>query len=430
MSNLEEGSFSPKDFKPNYIKLIPSHGKEIDLQPMMAELQLNQSITSSIMHGKLVVIDAQGLLANFSVSGSDYIGISVDQPSLGRPIERNFRLVKITDRAHNNNAGAKYIIHFCSDEQVTSSSSVISKAYKGKTISTIVQDILTNYIKTDRIAQIQETTGVYDYVITEMRVFEALQWLASRAYNAKPNYAYHFFESRDGFHFVSLQNLFERKPVRKFVYDIKNTNEQPNSSSDVARNRDSIQLFDIIHDFDILRSISEGSFAANLLEINLLNQRYNQIDYSLYVAESQQLLLNKYKTTNDRVLLNAVDSLNKVYVSTPKTANENSNEIDKWIIPNRMHRSLINSYRIKLVVPGDITLRPGDIIDLTVPKFVAADDGVKESDPFRTGKYLIADMIHVFRSTGVLDTIMEVVSDSYSSRLPDISSDMQRLNRK
>jgi hypothetical protein len=336
---------------------------------------------------------------------------------------------KITERSHTNNAGAKYIIHFISQEAITSASSSISKAYKNKSSSDVVADILNNTLQVKKINRLEPTTGLHNYILCYKRPFEAINWIASRAYNANPGYAYHFFESRDGFEFVSLQSLFKQAPIRKLVYDVKNTNAEPNSSSDVAKNRNSIQTFKILHDFDILRSIAEGSYSSDLIDINLLKQQFNTYQYSMVTAESQQLLLNKFRTINDEVLLNSPRSLQKVYVSSSTTSDEKANEIDKWILPNKMHRSLIDSYRIKISIAGDISLRPGDILEIDVPKFIAADETGKDLDKFRSGKYMIADLSHVFRNTGVVDSIMELVSDSYASNLPT-GKDLSKLVRK
>lgn len=427
-SALEEGSFSPKDYKANYIKLIASDGKELDILGLVAELKLHQSIDSSVMFGSVVIVDGQGILANFSVSGSDLISISIDQPSLSNPIERTFRLFKITERTHNGNAGAKYIMHFISDEMITSSAFSISKAYKNKTVSNIVSDLLANTLKTKRIERIEETTGLHNYIIPDMRVFEAIQWLASRAYNANPSYAYHFFETRDGFNFVSLQSMYKSPPVRKLKYDIKNTNEEPNSSSDVGKNRDSIESFRIMYDFDLLKSLAEGSYASNLLDINLMNQSFTTYEFSLYVAEGQKLLLNQYKTINEDFLLDTTTSLNRVMVSTNTTGDEKANEIDKWVMPNKMHRSLINAYKVKISIAGDVTLKPGSVIELEMPKFVAADEEAKENDLFRSGKYLITSISHIFRNSGTMDSVIELASDSYSNALPS-AKDLSKLSR-
>ncbi len=430
MSNaLQEGVSSPKDFELKSLDFIASDGKALSIVAMVLELTLHQSIDAPVMFGSVVISDGRDLLANFFGNGNEYLKIAIDQSTLNSPIERTFRIYKITERTHMGNSGAKYIMHFVSQEAILSAATSLSKSYKGKTNSQAIADILGNILGTDKVNRFEQTTGVYNYVIPSMRPFEAIQWLASRSYSTTPAYGYHFFESRDGFEFMSLQGMFKQNPVRKLIYDIKNVNAEPKSSSDVARNRDSLQGIKILHDFDVLRSIAEGSYASSLLDVNLLTRDFKISDYSLLTAESQQSLLNQYKSFNDEALLNSVRSNFKVYISTSDTSDEKANEIDKWLMTGKMHRSLINSYRIKTTIAGDITLRPGDVIEIKIPKFIAADEEGKELDLFRSGKYVIADLTHVFRSNGTVDSVLEVVSDSFSQNLPS-AKDLSRVTRK
>lgn len=428
MSELEEGVFSPKDYQTNYIKLVSSDGKENDIVALVLELTLHQSIDAPVMFGSVVIVDAQDILANFFVSGNEYLRISIDQSSLNNPIERSFRIYKITERSHSNNSAAKYILHFVSQEAIISSTQLLSKAYKDKSASDVVRDILVNILGVSKINRVEPTTGLHNYVIASKRPLEALQWLAARSYNANPGYAYHSFESRDGFEFVSLQSLFKQKPLRKLIYDIKNSNDEPNSSSDVGKNRGSIENFKILHDFDVLRSTAEGSYSSRLIDVNILSQQFKTSDYTLMTSENQGLLLNKYKTINDDLLLKSPPAYEKLQVSTSTTSDQRANEVDKWLMTGRMHRSLLDSYRIKVSIAGDISLRAGDIMEIDVPKFVAADES-KELDEFRSGKYMIADISHVFRNNGTVDSIIEFVSDSYATNLPS-AKDLSKVTRK
>lgn len=84
----------------------------------------------------------------------------------------------------------------------------------------------------------------------------------------------------------------------------------------------------------------------------------------------------------------------------------------------QMHKNLLNNFRLKGVISGDITLKAGDIVKLKYPKYVAAESSGKQFDEYRSGKYMLSDITHKFTNDGKFETVIEMVSDSISARLP------------
>jgi hypothetical protein len=423
----QPGVYSAKDYEIKSLDLVNSGGQTISLLSpgTMIEMQIHQSVDAAVMFGTMIIVDGQDLLGTFAVSGNEYINILIDQPSLNLPLKKVFKIIKISSRENNNNAGAKYMVHFASDEQVISSTTRVSKAYKNKRISEIVYDILTNYLNVSqtKINRIDDTSGTYNIVIPSYRPIEAIHWASSRAYNTDRNYCYYFFESRDGFEFLSQQTLYKQQTVKKLVYDIKSVNETPNQSSDVARNRNSLEKFKVINDFDTINGISAGSFSSRLLSVNLFSQQFKYNDYSLLDAENEGRLLNSYKTINDGNILNGFYSNYKTYISTNDAQTEKENAVDKWLMNRQMHKNLIDNFKIRGVISGDITLKAGDIVEFKFPKYVAADESGKQFDEYRSGKFMLTDITHIFKSgdkagNAKFETVLIMVSDSFSKRLP------------
>ena len=419
-SGIQNGMFSSKDFEIKSLDLINSGGQTISLINTMVELLVHQSIDAGVMFGSLLLVDGNDLFNNFYLCGNEYLNVVIDQPSLDAPIKKTFRIYKVSNRTNNNNAGAKYILYFTSNEAILSSSTVVSKAYKNKRLSDIVVDILRNVLNVTpkKINRLEITSGQYDIVIPSYRPLEAIQWVASRSYTSSQNYCYYFFESRDGFEFVSQQTLFKQNPIKNLIYDIKNTNETPNQSSDVSKNKNSLEKMRILEDFDMIKSASNGAFASRLLSVNLMTQQFNYNDYVATLAASQNRLLNKYMPINDQKLMQSTYSNFKTYISTNSTKQEKENSVELWLMNRQMHKNLLENFRVKGVLSGDITLKAGDIVNLKFPKYVAADSSGKQFDQYRSGKYLVADITHKFNNTGVFETIVELVSDSISSPLP------------
>lgn len=426
----ENGLYGSKDYDIKSLELINSGGQTVDLRNIFLEMQIFQDIYASVMSGNILINDGNDVFTNFYMCGNEYLKISIDKPGLNLPLERLFRVYKVSDRRPSTDSGQVYLIHFCSDEMISSESLLVSKSYKSTKIRNIVNDILINELKVDpqRIASLEETSGSFDLVIPGYRPLEAIQWVTARGYDQK-KFCYFFFENKDGFNLTSLQTLVKQKSYKTLKYELKNTSRDP------ALNKDSIDKFNIINDFDMITSISNGSFSSRLLSIDIFSQKFENIDYSLLQAEAQGNLLNKFKPVNsfknsqNQTLFNSPYSFFRTYLSINDTASEKSNDVKNWMMPRAMHMSLLNHFRIQIVIPGDIVLKAGDVVEYEFPAFESADSSGKKLDEYRTARYLVASINHKFNAD-TFESIVELVADSFAESLPEAKDGINVLTKK
>lgn len=426
----DNGVYNSKDYEIKSLELINSGGQTIDLRNIFIEMQIYQDIYASVMSGSILINDGNDTFSNFYLCGNEYIKVSIDKPGLNLPLEKLFRVYKATDRKPSSDSGQVYILHFCSDELISSKSLLVSKAYKTTKIKDVVSDILLKELNVDpqRIVSLENTSGSFDLIIPGYQPFEAIQWVTARGYDQK-KFCYFFYENKNGFNLLSLQTMIKQKPYKKLKYELKNTDRDP------ANNKDSIDDFMILNDFDMLTSISNGSFSSRLLSIDIFTQKFEDINYSLETAESQGNLLNKYKPVNsfknsqNQTLFNSPAAYYRTYLTINDTASEKSNDIKYWMQPRAMHMSLLNHFKIQLIIPGDIELKAGDIVEYEFPLFESAETGGKKLDKARTGKYLVASVNHKFAGD-VYESIIELVSDSFSEALPTAKEGLNKLSKK
>lgn len=300
---------------------------------------------------------------------------------------------------------------------------VVSKAYKNKKISDIIYDISKNYlnIEPSRFHVIEPTSGLYDIIIPTYKPFEAIEMVTARSFDESGKYAYRFFESTNGFNFVSLQTLYKKAKNRTLKLDIKSVNDEPNSSSDVSRNRDSLQGMTIKNDFDTTKMAAKGAYSSTLLLIDLLNQEFKSYKYSIDNAKPN--LLNKNPQINNPTFSKSNLAHYKTYIQA------NNNDVHKWMMNGQMHRALIENFIIEAGLGGDTTLNAGDVVSIEFPKFAPADESGKELDPFRSCKYLITGLVHVFKlvnNKGIFETNLEMCADSWADSLPTAKSKVDK----
>jgi hypothetical protein len=429
------GLTNSKDYEIKVLDLINSGGQVVDVRKIFMELQLFQDIYSSVMSGTIVIQDGHDIFSNFYFCGNEFIRISIDKPSLGKPIQKVFRIYKVGGRKPASDSGQIYSLFFCSEELIFSNQKRVSKSYKGLRTADIIRDILIKELQVDptRIGALERTSGVYDLVVPGYRPFEVVQWAASRSYDASGKYCYFFYEDRDGFQFKSYNTMIKQKTIKDLKYEIKRVDQ-----IDPALNKDSIDRVEIKHDFDILTTMANGGYASKLLSVDIFNQSFKYDNYSIDVAEGQKNLINEFKATNslknyDKIpITKAFDSYFLTNIAINDTSSEKSNDRDKWLMTRTLHMTAMHTFKLNILIPGDILLKAGDMVKYEFPKFESPDPSGKDPDEYRTGKYLVAAICHKFSGgdKGDFESIVELVSDSVSKQIPSPKDGLDKVTRR
>jgi len=430
----EVGITNSKNFDVKILDLINSGGQVVDLRKIFMEIQLFQDIYSPVMTGTILLQDGHDIFNNFYFCGNEYLKLSIDKPSLGKPIQKIFRVYKTGGRKPGSDSGQIFTLYFCSEELVFSNQKRVSKAYKSQKTVDIIKDILKNELKVDdsKIGKLEGTSGVYDLVVPGMTPIEVIQWAASRSYDASKKFCYFFYEDRDAFQFKSYNTLIKQKPLKTLKYEIKTVEQDP------ANNKDSIDQFEIRGEFDTLKMMSHGGYASKLLSVDIFNQSFKYNNYSIEIAEAQGNLLNKFKPINglknlDKVpITQTYDSLFLTNIAINDTASEKESDRDKWMMNRALHMMAMHNTKINIIIPGDIFLRAGEVVKYEFPKFEGADKSGKTLDEYRTGNYLISAICHKFSGAdkGDFESIVELVSDSFSKQIPAAKEGLEKVTSK
>ena len=430
----DKGVVSSKDYDIKTLELINSGAQSVDIRKTFMELQIYQDLFTSVMSGSVLISDGHDIFSNFYFCGNEYLRMSIDKPTLGKPLEKTFRIYRADARTPSSDNGQIYLLYFCSEELILSNSKLVSKAYASKKTHEIIQDVLLNELKIDKtkIGVIESTAGVYDYVVPNKRPFEVIQWAVSRSYDTSPKYNYFFFENRNGYNFASYSSIIKKKPIKTIKYEKKTVDQDP------ANNKDSIDKFEIKNDFDILSSLSNGAFASKLLNVDIFSQKFNYYTYSVNDAEAQSNLMNKYKPINelknqDNKSITAVhDAFFRTYVGINDTVSEKNNDIAKWMMNRALHMALMHNFAIKVIIPGDIFLAAGDMVKYEFPNFESADSSGKRTNEYRTGNYLVSAVNHKFTGgeSSKFESVVELISDSVSKQIPGAKEGLNKVVAK
>ena len=283
----------------------------------------------------------------------------------------------------------------------------VNKKYTGN-ISNSVRKIIKEYLKVpDNKIFTSPSRNAMNFYGGNESVYKLIcEKIAPKTIPAKGNPGYFFYETQDGFNFRAIDDLISQEPVANYY---KNNVIRANLDND---NND----FKILSKVDIKRdnlvaAIKSGLFASRNIFWNPLTFEYTEkifkldgleeslggIDYDIPNFES-------YTRTHFHILdVGNFDS--------GISCDVNNSPIE-WIAKSTMRYNSLFSQICEIIVPCNINLRAGDVINCDFEMITQDNKSGNAIDPTQSGRYLIENLCHHFDSTNSY-TSMRLVRDSY-----------------
>ena len=185
-------------FTLNELVIISKTGK-IDISKIYEEINIFDSILSPVLSGVIGINDSVGLSQKLVFDGSEVLLVNIgkDSDSSSLRLKKAFRIYKQSERQNLTQNSEKYNLEFVSDEFIFSDQQRINQSYNA-TYSDIVKRILTDYLKapsTKLNGSFENTSGIRDIVIPNLKPIEAIEWCAKRSVDGNKSPNYMFFEN-------------------------------------------------------------------------------------------------------------------------------------------------------------------------------------------------------------------------------------------
>ena len=158
--------------------------------------------------------------------------------------------------------------------------------------------------------------------------------------------------------------------------------------------------FEIIHSFDTLDNTTAGMFASRLIHHDITTKSFKTYNYTYNNT------FNDYKHLDSSPLFNGVvNSTGKTFdaedytpshiMVAPTGTSGNPNLLEQ-ISYSRINRiQSLDTFRIRILLPGDGLIQPGDLINFKFPSLEVGGNGMAV-DQFYNGKYLVNSIRHTF----------------------------------
>jgi hypothetical protein len=235
-------------------------------------------------------------------------------------------VIKISNITRHNEGTLTYKLSLISEEYILNLKQKVKKSsldpvsLEPRAVSDVVRSLYRQFFEKGRISKkifIEPTKNPTNLIIPNYTPFKAFNFLASRAVSAGKHAAgssFVFYETVNGFFFVSLETLMAgggtgytegevvtaapgtprttelvytapAEPVKE-VYVVRpkrtTTNEETDPFKTIASEMTAVDDYTFSSNFDVLENLSKGMYTNTLLTHDLVRMTYDRLQFDMY----------------------------------------------------------------------------------------------------------------------------------------------------
>jgi hypothetical protein len=416
--------------------------RKTNITPIVMEFNIYESMNKPFVTASFVIHDAVALVTQFPIIGQEVIQIKFKTPGNAflKPIEHAFRVIGIQEYKRENIRETTYMLNCVSPPMIKDMNTRIRKAYVDRPISEMVQTIVKDYLGAECEAN-DPTEGTRTYVVPNISPSDACLWLTRNA--KSQNYmsnAYFFFQSLDGFRFVTSDQIIDpvvrtkgsqngRSIDKYYGMDFEFSRGGTPRSSATGGSGGASQLSSKPYEYLKLKSFvfhNMGNYYAGM-RMGYVENKINFIDPATSFYEEKVYKYNENdnvfkKTSENRAAAFLTDSNDYIKSGDSFTLIEPTNHTQQntyqpdqsfEILQNKIGSKFIfENVNATITIPGDSEKRCGQVVDLQFPEYGGTDKVEQEINKFISGEYLVLSVRHIYNSNGY-DTVMNVSKNAY-----------------
>ena len=367
-----------------------------------------------------------GLLSKIKLQGSEVVKFSIEDGN-GNALDLsgdNSLRVATTDQVYESFKSTSLIMTAVSKEAYDNTlagddGTRCKKNYSG-TVSDIVTEILSNNLKTSKTIALEQTLGQTQFLGNNRKPFDMIldlqRFAVPSVSGTTGNRAgYLFFETVDGYHFKSLDSLFERQPVKRFIENKEATSNLP------PRYDGKIYSSVISKSSHALDQMDSGAYSGSLWTFDEKEGVYKKKDVTSGgkpTAGWSPVTLNKDlqgKPTGESFILKPKSRTMPGDPVDLQVSKGNEENFPTEVLIEQTKQTFRTKMGIsgEVVIDADFSLHPGDMIECTFPEGNAQRSVA--GGPFQSGIYMIAELCHYCDAVQTF-TALHIVRDAYGEK--------------
>lgn len=432
-----------KDFIIEKIEIESFSGAKHDLTLARDSIKIYMDIYNTFVSGSITVVDTNDLpylmplvgeekltliftRPNAKSSGNEYY-VNTEEEIL-ESINMKFRVYKMADWSKPKDKTQVYTLHFVSEEMLKNLKTKMSRSFKGKTYSEIIQIVYDEKLKVDKELEVEPTKEEQYFVASNKSPSDIIHQVSAHAISDEGHGSnYVFFQDTEKFRFVTLTKLLKEEPKETYVYNVKDMYKPEGGLIDpqaIESDLVSVEAYSRVGGFDVMEKLTRGMFGSKLLAIDSVRESFDEIefDYKEKWKEFDHLSDNDI-VTDTLDVLGAPDA--KLFVCSSNTNWKESEYIKSSgieLFPQNIEETLqlrksqmqwIDTHKIRVSVSGDPRRKAGDVVEFKLPSLLSnlSKEYPNEDDAYLSGKFLVISCVQILDRTQYT-MIMEIVKDS------------------
>jgi len=455
-----------RQFQVESILLVPIQGKTLDITQLVLEFSIYESINNPYVLGEIIVEDTSvNLLANLPIQGRETVIIKAKTPTFSDTTYEYELSVSGIDARVISGRQQVYKLNLMSYIGMVNEGVRIAGILKG-TGDKVVQDILTNVLKTEKTLSSEPAKFEQKWLPSLKRPFDFIYQLAPITISGQAKESiggtseeratsdgegvsslktdnlpkmsgsagYVFFETHDGYVFKSLDMLAD--DGEKFGGDkVKYTYNYGYVNTEGKAGTEHLNILDYTFsdELNMLKQLREGLYSTMCIFFDVNSMYYEENIFKMTDTFDQmahlgsqdkipegQKILSEHST---RVMAQMIN--NEMFHDTPETSGKDDaayKDYNRYAIAQSNARyKLASNQELNITVPPNLTIRAGDKLELLFPNMTTDED--RKTNPYdeeHSGNYLIKNIGYNFTMRGAQPktgtTNITLIRDSFGRK--------------
>lgn len=416
------------------VLLVSENGSEIDVTRFVANIFLYSSIYHKTVTGQIGLIESQNIKRHFMLNGDEKVKIKFKtkgmKDSKASTINVTMQSYKNSGSTLLNNTTQIYTIFLDSPilyENLTGFRR--DKQYQEGTGDELVKNIFDRHLNSgDQKLTVgsKKPVNLIKFVRPiSWKPLETIHWITRRCVSPPPksDASYMFFQTMDEYRFTNFAELVSEEPQQVYSYfeaGLQNT-------KDDGERFYSIQDLNILDTFDRPGQITNGVFNNTLIKFDMTLKDYSVKLFNYKQQFDNQTHLEKEMLVSDsEQIFSSKKPLTKImFVPQNSFIYDEIQDIDVYEGWLSSRQSIMNQYRtnkINIRVPGNSSIRAGEIIEIEIPAIESKKNKSDKLDPYLSGKYLVASVRHELTQNDnqvEYKTGLSLIRDTLPKPIPD-----------
>ena len=437
------------EYSLDHCHLLTSGGIRVDLSATTIQLDLFEEIYTNGITGTITVADTNGIIQNAQVIGQDYLELKISTPGLDQDdsnkgvidfVENPFVIHKINARFDVSKGAEVFQLSFMSYEALYNHRIRLSRTFT-ETNSNIVKNIMRspNIFDSRKTLHLEDTQGIRKHVVPNISPFDFIRNLLDDSVskvNGSPHYF--FYETTKGYHFRTLQSLYNQPVTAEFNDGDAGTIAGGDTKvRDLDKEFRTALTYEPMSQNNMLANVMGGLLGSTFIDYNIFHKKYAIKEYGYFDNFKDFERVNGKDTTYDNPIYsdgsiddkgnNVGDFKNARIFLQPKSVDDstesdanqyNTNTSSYSYSPNNKSKTvsqnmakmfeLNSTISATMSVNGHCNLSAGSCVNVSRPA-----GGPGDVDEEFSGKFLITKLRHIFdQGNRKHEILMHIAKDS------------------